>query len=182
MHKEFDACIRRHSLLIGICINARSRAITDTSGKFLENIKYAHTGDQRPSRTSIDSDFDLLHKKIDDGSFIELISSFEKIVFQKINNATGSIRKIVCAEYIKPEPFAISSDKFIKDAEDIGSLKKIKGILDGKIPSGLSSRLEEIINQRNRVAHGRRFGIESSITLIETANVLDEVLKRIKDH
>jgi len=49
----------------------------------------------------------------------------------------------------------------------------------GKSNIPLVARLTEIINYRNRLAHGKRFGQETTLTLEETLSVLDEILEII---
>ncbi|MDM8551351.1 hypothetical protein QUF72_14800 [Desulfobacterales bacterium HSG2] len=108
-----------------------------------------------------------------------MTATFERIVFTKIGNATGLTRKIVREHYDREKPFHIAISSFIKSSDEINRLSSLYNILQGRIPNQLSDKFEEIINYRNRVTHGRRFGEDTHLTLQDVLETLSRILKMI---
>uniref|UniRef100_UPI00288AD5D2 hypothetical protein n=1 Tax=Xanthomonas sp. WCS2017Cala2-12 TaxID=3073639 RepID=UPI00288AD5D2 len=81
-------------------------------------------------------------------------------VFDIVENASGEITKVVKDKYKLPQFNSFSTD-FVKTSKDIDKLSIIKGIISPKLPDELSRKFAEVIDLRNRLAHGKRFGQQS---------------------
>jgi hypothetical protein len=85
---------------------------------------------------------------------------------QACNNASGEISKIVKQKY-NSNPFHEFSTDFVKTSKDVDKLSIIKAIISPKLPAELSKKFAEVIDFRNRLAHGKRFGEQSLMSFDE---------------
>ena len=132
-----------------------------TDDGFLKTIGFPYIGKLSKDRKQfIGSKMDLMLQSVDDLIVICLVSDFEKIVFDRVDNASGEIIKITKQRYNK-QPFKEFSTDFIKTLKDIDKLSIVKAIISPKLPKELEKRFAEIIKFRNRLAHGKRFGEQS---------------------
>jgi RiboL-PSP-HEPN len=125
-------------------------------------------------RIKMDSMVDSVEELI----ILGLVSDFEKIVFDRVDNASGEISKIVKQKYAS-KPFHEFSSDFVKTSKDIDKLSIIKAMTTPKLPVELSKKFAEVIDFRNRLAHGKRFGEQSLMSFDEIAQTLDEVLNYV---
>lgn len=178
---ELKDCYENHLVLLNLLISAKQRVIADKSGNFSRAHGIPSPDDKRKDvfRKKIESYFDKLRNQVIDNAFVEMVATFERIVFTKIDNATGLTRKIVREHYERGNPFHIAIISFIKSSDEINRLSSLYNILHGRIPNDLSDRFEEIISYRNRVTHGRRFGEDTYLTLQDVSETLDKILKII---
>jgi len=129
--------------------------------------------------------------------FLDVVSTFESIVYAWIDNASGEFNNILSdAKFVKAAakqdnfPFRSYAAGFIKkrwvDARNPGDLRNlgdVKEILKGGgLDDALLARLEVIVNYRNWYAHGKRFAQpKGDLGKIEdVVEVLDEILMKIK--
>lgn len=121
-------------------------------------------------------------------SFLDLVRVFERIAFDLVDNASGSIKKIL-KESKKTYPFHLCAEKFVKSLteRDISNLGHIQTILEGHLSSDLNSRLDKIVKYRNWLAHGNRFIFGDKKDrpappgeIEEVAETLNEILNRIR--
>ncbi|MCP4104248.1 MAG: hypothetical protein GY749_01710 [Desulfobacteraceae bacterium] len=130
--------------------------------------------------------FDQLYTEITELYILNIITTFERMVFNKIDNAYGVIKDIVTVEYNKryskkdkPAPLYHSAVSFIKVKEDIHNLSGARKVLEKQITEELSEDLKEIIEYRNWLSHGKRRNVgEASILTIEQ---IKEILMKIID-
>ncbi len=174
---QLKNCHDRYSVLLTLCNNAKMRALSDKSDRFLRDHGIAISS-RRQREKSIEDYFEGVFQQITDDAFVALTATFERIVFAKAGNATGLARKIVRENYGK-NPFDIAISSFVKDSDDIHNLSAVHHMLQGKIPNDLSHDLGKIISYRNRVTHGKRFGEETTISLQNVLETLSKILKII---
>ncbi len=134
----------------------------------------------------IDDYFDQLRTEIEELYILNIITTFERMVFNKINNAYGVIKDIVTIEYNKryskknkPVPLYHSAVSFIKDKEDIHNLSGVRKVLEKQISEELLEDLKEIIEYRNWLSHGKRRNIGKASTL--NIDEIKEILMKIID-
>ncbi len=174
---KLKAVFEKYRCLKGICFNARERAKSDPTN-FVRTISLPFPGKEVKNRRKyIANYFDELQKSIFDYSFLDLVAIFEEIVFSKISNASGEIKRIVKDEYSKA-PFRESAASFVKDKDDIYNLSGVRKLLEGKIPQEMSADLAGTLEHRNYLAHGKRVGIGKQSTLCNT-DELYEILQNI---
>jgi RiboL-PSP-HEPN len=121
---------------------------------------------------------DAMYQSIEELIVIGLVSDFERIIFDRVDNASGEIARIVKQKY-ESKPFNDFSVDFVKTAKDIDKLSVVKKIIDPKLPKELSDKFREVIEFRNRLAHGKRFGEQLLLSFDEIAQILDDVLNFI---
>lgn len=146
---------------------------------FLNTIGFPYIGEKVKDRKSfVGQKMDAMVQSIDDLIILGLVSDFEKIVFDRVRNASGDILKIVKKQY-SGVPFNDFSSSFVKTVADIDKLSIIKSIISEKLPEDLSTSFAEVVEFRNRLAHGKRFGEQSLMSFDEISQVLDNVLSYI---
>lgn len=104
--------------------------------------------------------------------------AIENIVFDGVKNASGKIAKIVKINH-SSNPFKNFSSDFVKSTKDLDKLSIIKAMIANKSPSDLLNKFTDVIEFRNRLAHGNRFGKQSDLPFDEIAKTLDDVLNFI---
>jgi len=138
----------------------------------------------------IDDYFDTLNQKIADHSVLDMIATFERIVFTRIVNTYGEIRNIVKDEYDKrrskknrPAPLYHSATAFIKNRDDIRSLSGARKILENQISEESFENLDKIIAHRNWLSHGKRedVGSDSKLKIEEVFNILTKIIDEIQE-
>jgi len=168
----------KYNTLLTLCINAKERAVADKTDKYLRGLGLDIVGKKKKQREdSIKEYFDRVQKDLEDNTILNLVATFEKLIFNDIPTAINNSKELLNANYRNQDPFSSSIKSFVKDTQDINAVSAIQGILLGNISTSLGNNLKEIIDYRNRIAHGKRFGKESQITVSETLERLDEVLE-----
>lgn len=180
INDELLQCYSNFIVLRNLCISGKERALADKSDNFLRHHKIPAAGLKKKGRKeTIENYFDSLQQQIFDNSFVDLVATFERIIFIKIGNSSGLLRRIVKENYSAQYPFSIAIEGFIKDSNTINRLSSIQKILDGGISNYLSEHLKNVIDYRNRITHGKRFGSETTLTMKKTLEILNEVLDLI---
>lgn len=181
LEPELQNCYDSSVVLLNLIASAEARSIADKSEKFScdHGIPVADKKRKVPRRIQIETYFDQIRKQISDNTFVEMVATFERIVFTKIGNATGLTRKVVREHYEQGNPFHTAIASFVKSPDEINRLSSLHNMLQGRIPNDLSDRFGEIISYRNRVTHGRRFGEDTHLTLQEVLETLSRILKII---
>jgi hypothetical protein len=180
INDELLQCYRNFVVLRNLCVSGRERALADKSDNFLRQHKIPAAGLKKKDRKeTIENYFDSLQQQIFDNSFVDLVATFERIIFIKIGNSSGLLRRIVKENYSAQYPFSIAIEGFIKDSNTINRLSSIQKILDGGISNYLSEQLKNIIDYRNRITHGKRFGSETTLTMKKALEILNEILDLI---
>lgn len=178
-NKRFRDAFEMYVRLRKICENARERA-SNPADKYAQKILPPPAGKKPDERKKeISRCFSTLQFKIDELFFLEMVACFEQIVFEKIGSASGEIRRIVKERYAGPAPFHRISASFVKDGDDIHSLRNVYHLLESHIPKYLSEQLAAIIEHRNFIAHGGRLGRQSTHSVEDVVIVLDEILNYI---
>jgi len=182
MNTSLKEVLETYYCLKGVCENARKRARDNPTSPFVEAISLpVYDKKVKDKRENIVKYFNKVLDSVDDYCFLDMVAVFERIVFSKVDNASGEIRRVVKDEYSKPV-FHISAASFVKDRYDIYNLSGVRKLLEGKISQKLSDCLSEIFEHRNFLAHGRRgIGSQSALTIDELHNILQEVLDMITD-
>ncbi len=176
--------LNKYTCLKRICEYAQERASNKASGaQFIQNIQLPVIGNTVKRRSSIHVKeyFDEeLQQSILDYALLDIVATFERILFLKIDNASGEIKRIVNNNYPTPAPLSKMSESFIRNKEDISNLAGIAKLLEGKIPQRLSSQLSIIREHRNWIAHGKRsVGQPSHLTIQEIHDILQEILDTV---
>jgi len=108
--------------------------------------------------------------------FLDVVTTFERIVFQRIDNALGEAGQILKTKYPGgARPFPLAAEKFLQDKEKM-RLADAQQLLNAPIPQGLREDLREVVNERNRLAHGGRF-----VEPPAAAKSLDEIVRTLED-
>jgi hypothetical protein len=176
--KELDNAFKRYVFLLSICNNALHRSVADARGKFISLINLSLLADKSDNlKGDIKKYFDEIQQKIIDLCFLDIVATFEKGIFCSICNAFGLIKKIVKEGYEKPSPFHMVSESFVKKEEDIYNLSGVKNLVIQKLPGNMAERLSEILEHRNWLAHGKRIGKQSTITIDELHKTLKNILE-----
>ncbi|MEM7107895.1 MAG: hypothetical protein AAF519_06690 [Bacteroidota bacterium] len=148
-----------------MAIYVQTQAYTRYDDNFLNTIGFPFVGEiQKERKQFINDKMDTLIIAMNELIILGLIADFEKFVFDRVKNASGEISKIVSSEY-KLDPFKKFSDSFVKTAEDIDKLTTIRSMVSTKLSHQLSTKFGQIIDYRNRLAHGKRFGRDPIMSL-----------------
>lgn len=174
----------KYVCLIKICEYAQERATNKAAGSdFIQRFALPIQGEKVTSKSvvHIKEYFDeKLQQAILDYAILDIVATFEKILFLRIDNASGEIKKIVREKYKTPAPLVKMSESFVKGKEDIYNLSGVTALLEGKIPPRLISQLSAIREHRNWLAHGKRsVGQPSTLTIQEIYNILQEILDNL---
>lgn len=177
--KDLLHVYNKYTTLLKLCINAKERAISDKTDRFIINIGIVDIiGRPKKNRKNIIKEyFDKIQKDIEENTILNLVATFEKIIFIKIPPTINHSKQILSSNYNDQYPFSSSIKSFVKESSDINNISAIQTILTGSISVTLERKLKEIIAQRNRIAHGKRFGRESDLTVNETLEKLDEIIE-----
>lgn len=178
-YKDLLHVYNKHNTLMTLCTRAKERAITDKNGSYLRNLELDVIGKKNKREYEIKEYFDRIQKDLEENAILNLVATFEKLIFYKIPNTINNSKRILSSGYHPQEPFSSSIQSFIKKPEDIKNMSAILDILSGSISVTLENKLKEIVHHRNRIAHGKRFGRESTLTVPEALEKLDEVLESI---
>lgn len=113
-------------------------------------------------------------------SVVSLVAIFEKIIFAKYKTSYGTIKGIVITNAQRPLDFFKSREKFVNG--NIDKLHSIIELIDGHIDAELLSKLKKIKEQRDYLAHGKRFGEAPAVNMkLElVAEILDKVITEIE--
>lgn len=161
---------------IGYVQNETYRRFDDS---FLNTIGFPYLGEKvKDKKSFVAEKMDTMVQSMDELIILGLVSDFEKIVFDRVRNASGDILKIVNKHY-KSVPFQNFSTSFVKTVTDIDKLSIIKSIVKDKLPEELNKKFAEVVEFRNRLAHGKRFGEKSLLSFDEISEILDDVLNYI---
>jgi len=121
-----------------------------------------------------------LSKTFYESSVISLVASFEKIVFAKYKTSYGEIKNVVGTHVPKTLDFYKSREKFVNGEMD--KLHSILALIEGQVDDVLLDKLKKIKDQRDYLAHGKRFGVAPAINmkLSEIAETLDRIITEIE--
>lgn len=183
--ETLEKVYQQYTSSVKIYDSAKERIRRD--GNFAIRIIPARKGRKIQNESHITDDyFGQLYAEITELYILNIIATFERIVFQKIDNAYGEIRSIVTIEYDKrhskkhkPAPLYHSAASFIKDKEDVHSLSGARKILENQITEESSEYLREIIEYRNWLSHGKRRNVGRASTL--KIDEIKEILMKIID-
>ena len=176
---KLEEIVQSYESLKNICNTAKKRTKREPS--FALDIipqtkKMKKMKKIKGKRDIIDDYFDSLYQRITEHYIIELIATFEQIIFDRLDNAYGEISSILSAEYTKrrknnkPTPLYLCTNSFIKNKENIRNLGGASKILENKISQESLDDLNEIIKYRNWFSHGKREVGEESILTFEEIN------------
>ena len=187
---KLDKIYKQYESLIIICESAKRNVKYGNSSQ-LDIIVFKKEKKIRDKNIFIDDYFDSLKIKITELYTLDIIATFEQILFDIIDNTSGEIKSIVKNEYNrryqkKDKPIRLykSAASFIKNKEDIHNLSGAKKILENVIKDKLLFEdLKKIIEHRNWLSHGKRFDIgkESTFKINEIHNKLIKMLEIIKE-
>lgn len=178
--KELLESYKKYHSLLAICHAQKAVALSDKSNKKIGKMGLDITWKKKSEREEeINSYFDQLQNSLRDGAVIEMVGIFERLLFLRIADTTNFAVNILEKNYSTEKPFSNSIKSFVKNKGDINNLSGLKQILLGNISDALHGKLREIIDYRNRIAHGRRFGRDSILTVENILEDLDKLLKTI---
>lgn len=177
MSSELKNSLEAYQSLKFICLTAKKMASINPD-KYVVDYKLPLKGKNR--KEEISKFFDKIQDKLLENFFLDLVASFERVIFIKLDNASGNMKKILKKEYPSGLPFSRQSDNLVKGRDSIKNLNNIKEILKNKIPEDLQNELTEIIRYRDKLAHGKRFHEKLKLTKLEDVlltleNILDEI-------
>ena len=123
---------------------------------------------------------DNLTRTAYENSVVNLVSTFERVVFAKYKTTYGKIKSIVGNQVTRPLDYYKSRENFAN-----GNIDKLSGIiylLEGHLSAELLLKLKMIKDHRNYIAHGKRDTAPPAIEfkLSEMAKILDDVIKEIE--
>jgi len=139
-----------------------------------ESITTIHSQNQQKTKKFFDN---LIHL-INQNAILTLVYTFENLVFSKYDNSYGEIKKIVKNGTPVSIAYYKSREKFLKGQLD--GLSGIINLIEGQININDLEELKKIKEQRNFIAHGKRFATPSfDLNLSQVVLVLDNVLTQI---
>ncbi len=175
--EKLEEIVQSYDSLKKICNAAKERSKRDTSFA-LQIIQSKKAKKIESKENIIDIYFDSLHQKIDEHYVIELIATFEQIIFSRIDNAYGEINSILSTEYAKRQqkrqaaPLNRCTSSFIKNKEEIRNLGGASKILENQVSKESLDELDEIIKYRNWLSHGKRDVGKNSFLKFEEINLI----------
>lgn len=165
------------NILTYISFEADRRLKTDN--KFLEAINFPFIGlaEGKSKFNSVKLKFSEITDSNRENSILNLVANFEKVVFDKIKISSSKIKDKIENNYSEDQPMHSFRTSFIKNEEDIFNLTKFNIFLEKH--KVLKDELDEIINFRNYLAHGKRHkvGNPSNKTLEQIIVTLDNIIK-----
>lgn len=177
---ELEEIYQRYQSSIEIYNHAQQRVESDIRFAGNYNIILKNKGKQKQR---IKDHFDKLKTESKEFYILNMITTFENIMFRKIQQARGEIEKIIKKGYKNNNTlsFSHSALSFIKTDKDIYSLYGVKVILEKqlkRIDPPLFNDLTEIINHRDFLSHGKRFTdkAESIFTITEIKDKLIKIV------
>jgi hypothetical protein len=125
--------------------------------------------------------FDELGDKLYEMCLVDVAAELESHVFKKLPNAVGNIRSFLEKEYTKTKtPLSRAASKFVLSDKDVRNLSGARELLASNLPQSLMNNLDYLVQQRDRVSHGKRFGGEPKkrhdLTVIVAD--LEEILRK----
>lgn len=180
-----EKIVQSYESLKKICNDARERTKRDNSFA-VQIIPFQKSKKTEDKEKIIYKYFDSLHEKIAEHYIIELIATFEQVIFKRIDNAYGEINTILSTEYAKRQqkrqaaPLYRCTNAFIKNKEDIRNLGGASKILENQLSKKSIDELDEIIKYRNWLTHGKREVGKNSSLKFEDINrifltIIDEI-------
>jgi hypothetical protein len=113
-------------------------------------------------------------------SVIALVASFEKVVFAKYKTSYGTIKGIVGLHSKTPLDYYKSREKFVYGKID--KLYSIIELIKGQVDTSLLDNLKKIKEQRDYLAHGKRFSATTiDIKLEDIAYIFNKFIYEIEN-
>lgn len=137
---------------------------------------------------AIQQHFDRLKTDLEEFYILNIITTFEGIVFRRIQQTRGDIEKIIDKRYgqrIKDKEkiyFHRSAKSFLKSDKDIFSLGRAIKLLEKQIKDiKLFDDLEKIRDHRDYLSHGKRINVgkESQFSIEEIKDKLIAIVDSI---
>ena len=178
MNKRLNVALDNYNTLIAI--SKKAQALTKQSSKYVSEFNLPILGKQtKNSQKDIDNYFDDLNGKLLEYTFMELFATFEAIVIETIQNASGNMKSTLKEKY-KGNEFINYTDRFVKNENDYGSLNRILKLLENKISSEYLENLSKIVKYRDKLAHGKRFHEDVILdSLNDTKMIMENILLEI---
>ncbi|MDM8549970.1 hypothetical protein QUF72_07840 [Desulfobacterales bacterium HSG2] len=180
-----------------ICDAAENR-VKRGDRRFGEKLGVIPKSGKKEKQKETEAYFDSLCERIEEHYALELISTFEGLVFDRLGDTAGVIRRVVKSGYEKmrknhkPTPLYHSASAFIKTREDIRSLSGASNILGKQIKQiseELHEELEEIIDYRNWLSHGKNYGKREGIKepgikpeIEDIYNILIRIIEEVSEY
>jgi hypothetical protein len=141
-----------------------------------EELVKVHSLKQKDALNFVDN----LYKTSYESSVVSLVAVFERIVFAKYRTSYGKIKSVVDSHAGKPLDYHKVRAKFVN-----GGVDKLSGIIElieGLVSIEMLNRLKKIKEQRDYIAHGKRFGSAPAIemSLTDIASALDGIISEIE--
>jgi len=195
--KNLDDALKTYRTLV-LCCEEAMEAVKRDPGPFSR--KFSLATETTSQRTKDIRNFfkDFFGQKVtpalEQVCFLDVVRTFESMVFELVGDASGNIKRIVNDSARAKAgkritfPFQSSADRFVKikgedvqNPGDIRYLSDVKDILNGKIPHELYDSLDAIIRYRNWLAHGNRSSERPEYPgdLPHVVKILNDVLREI---
>ena len=125
---------------------------------------------------------DSISKLSYENGIISLVSTFEKIVFEKYRHTYGTIKTVVNENSPSSLNYYRIRERLVKSESDINRLHNIIELIKGILPERLYDEVSKIKNYRDYLAHGKRYSMTIDVepTLEEITETLDKVLFEIE--
>ncbi len=145
---------------------------------FLFTIKFPFIGEikAKNKEDSLKIKFSEISQFLRENTMLIIVAEFERLVFEKINDSSVLIQNVVDNGYLSGQPMHQFRTSFVKEENDIYNLKGFNAFLT--IHPNIKIDLQEIIDFRNYLAHGKRLkvGKNSNKTLEQIITTLDNIL------
>ena len=184
---EIDRIHAFYKCQVGLLRNLEKRAFTVGANDFFKEVEfpsYAHLSSDRIARdTAITQHLKQLRDWLEEWSFLSLMAAGEAALFKQIGTAAGEIKKTVDMHYIKGPSMARFRRGFVKDEGDIRNLGGLGHLLgSGPLGDSLKARLEEAIDYRDYLAHGKREGVKAvTIRNLPQPPTVDSTVKLLRE-
>jgi hypothetical protein len=177
MSKILENPINTYNALVEICELAKAMSLKNPD-KYVGRFKLPIGAEKsKDVKRDIKEYFDGLQKQLENTFFLNLVATFESVVFDKVNNASGEMKKTLREEYEDEKPFSKFSGEFVKSPDDIRGLGTIREIVSRKLTKKLKDDISGIIKYRDHLAHGERFNPKYTFAKLEDVQyVLEKVL------
>ncbi len=166
---------------MGICRYAVDASKRNKSNTFLsKQLRFPIVAGQKKRKRDFGTRyFKELQDQLFDSMYLEIVATFEGIVSARIGTAVGTARTLIKQHYPDDKPFHKSISGFVKQPNQLDNLSGVRNLLERKLPPELGDRLKQIVEYRDHIAHGRRFGKTTDLSIEEVAATLEDVLNRI---
>jgi hypothetical protein len=165
---DLDDELMCYNTLAFLARRAKERAVGAPFHEYVSDLGIPLLGKQKGDRKAvIEKYFDLVEESLFHHYLLRLVAAFERLAFQKLDNAVGTARRTLENKYPVDSPYAQAARHFVKDAKvGFTNLADVETLL-ASYPKSEYRDLQELREHRNWIAHGGRLGKRSRFSKIE---------------